>query len=84
MMWEPAASLDPGEEGKRKEWMPWMKEKKGGVVVCTLNPSSGMQRQRQVHLWEFKASLVYITHNMFQGYRVRPCLKGEKDITTSI
>lgn len=39
----------------------------------TFDPST--QRKRQVDLWEFEASLVYIAS---QGYRVRLCLKKNK------
>jgi hypothetical protein len=33
-----------------------------------------LKRQRQVDLWEFKASLVYIV-SYNQGYIEKPCLK---------
>lgn len=73
---EPVASPNPGEQSNRKGWMLWVKEKKRCISI-PLTPQWDAEAEA-VHFCEFKASLVYITYNTFQGYTVRPCLKKKK------
>lgn len=74
---EPVPSPNPGEQGKRKAWADsGRRDKKEPWLSVPFIPAVGY-RGRGGCFCEFKASLVYITHDTFQLYS-ETLSQGEK------